>query len=58
MIAKHSMIYRGILYRKGQWVPMDEPMDEPQPEPQPTPDPEPEPEPEPEIEPAELPKLK
>lgn len=57
MIAKHSMIYRGILYRKGQWVPMDEPTPDPQPEPQPTPDPEPEPEPEPEIEPAELPKL-
>lgn len=48
MIAKHSLVYKGVLYRRGQVVPMDEP--EPQPEP--------EPEPEPEIEPAELPKLK
>lgn len=57
MIAKHSMIYKGVLYRKGQNVPMDEP--EPvEPQPEPTPEPTPEPEPEPEIEPAELPKLK
>lgn len=48
MIAKRSMIYKGVLYRRGQVVPMDEP--EPV-------KPEPEPEPEPEIEPAELPTL-
>lgn len=50
MIAKHSLVYKGVLYRRGQWVPMDEP--------EPTPEPTPEPEPEPEIEPSELPKLK
>lgn len=51
MIAKHSIIINGVLYRKGQEIPIDEP------EPITPPEPEPEPEVEPEIEPAELPKL-
>ncbi len=59
MIAKYSVIINGVLYRKGQEIPIDEPepTPEPQPEPEPQSEPEPQQEPEPEIEEEELPSL-